>query len=126
MTGALWSLLLVGLLLVIGLTPSFIKRLPVTSAINYLSIGLFVGPTLLNAFHFNPLRESAVLEVLTEVAVLISLFAFGVKMPAPMRLDRWRTPLILASASMALSALSSVPLSAASAGRCAADVLTTS
>ena len=103
MTGALWFLLVGGLLLVMGLTPSFIKRLPVTSAIIYLSIGLLVGPTLLNAFHFNPLKESALLEVLTEVAVLISLFAAGVKMPAPMRLDRWRTPLLLASASMVLT-----------------------
>ena len=103
MTGALWFLLVGGLLLVMGLTPSFIKRLPVTSAIIYLSIGLLVGPTLLNAFHFNPLKESALLEVLTEVAVLISLFAAGVKMPAPVRLDRWRTPLLLASASMALT-----------------------
>ena len=103
MNGALWFLLVGGLLLVMGLTPSFIKRLPVTSAIIYLSIGLLVGPTLLNAFHFNPLKESALLEVLTEVAVLISLFAAGVKMPAPVRLDRWRTPLLLASASMALT-----------------------
>jgi NhaP-type Na+/H+ or K+/H+ antiporter len=100
MTGPLWFLLVGGLLLVMGLTPSFIKRLPVTSAIIYLSIGLLVGPTLLNAFHFNPLKESALLEVLTEVAVLISLFTAGVKMPAPMRFDRWRTPLLLASASM--------------------------
>jgi NhaP-type Na+/H+ or K+/H+ antiporter len=103
MTGPLWFLLVGGLLLVMGLTPSFIRRLPVTSAIIYLSIGLLVGPTLLNAFHFNPLRESALLEVLTEVAVLISLFAAGVKMPAPMRLDRWRAPLLLASVSMALT-----------------------
>ncbi|WP_313950681.1 cation:proton antiporter, partial [Accumulibacter sp.] len=103
MTGALWFLLVGALLLVMGLTPSFIKRLPVTSAIIYLSIGLLVGPTLLNVFHFNPLKQSALLEVLTEVAVLISLFAAGVKMPAPMRLDRWRTPLLLASASMALT-----------------------
>jgi NhaP-type Na+/H+ or K+/H+ antiporter len=103
MTGPLWFLLVGGLLLVMGLTPSFIKRLPVTSAIIYLSIGLLVGPTLLNAFHFNPLKESALLEVLTEVAVLISLFTAGVKMPAPMQFDRWRTPLLLASTSMVLT-----------------------
>jgi NhaP-type Na+/H+ or K+/H+ antiporter len=62
-----------------------------------VAVGLLVGPTLLNVFHFNPLKESALLEVLTEVAVLISLFAAGVKMPAPMQLARWRTPLLLAS-----------------------------
>lgn len=83
MTAALWFLLVGGLFLVMGLTPSFIKRLPVTSAIIYLSIGLLVGPTVLNVFHFNPLRESALLEVLTEVAVLISLFVAGVVSPNP-------------------------------------------
>jgi len=47
--------------------------------------------------------------VLTEVAVLISLFAAGVKMPGPMRLDRWRPPLrLLASASMALTVVNGV------------------
>ena len=103
MTSAQWFLLVGGLMLAMGLGPSLLKRLPVTSAIIYLSIGLLVGPTVLNAFHFNPLKESALLEVLTEVAVLISLFAAGVKMPVPFKLERWRTPILLASASMAVT-----------------------
>ena len=37
-------------------------------------MGLLVGPTVLNLFHFNPLKESALLEVLTEMVVLISLW----------------------------------------------------
>lgn len=101
MTSAEWFLLVGAILLAMGLTSSYIKRLPVTSAIIYLSIGLLVGPTVLNAFHFNPLKESALLEVLTEIAVLISLFAAGVKMPVPVRFDRWRTPILLATVSMA-------------------------
>ena len=55
------------------------------------------------AFHFNPLKESALLEVLTEVAVLISLFSTGVKMPVPVSFARWRTPILLATVSMAVS-----------------------
>ena len=103
MTSAQWFLLIGGLLLTMGLTPSLIKRLPITSAILYLAVGLIIGPTLLNAFHFNPLQESALLEVLTEVAVLISLFAAGVKMPVPVYLLRWRSPILLAFGSMAIS-----------------------
>jgi len=80
-----------------------LKRLPVTPAIIYLAVGLLVGPTVLNVFHFNPLKESALLEVLTEVVVLISLFSAGVKMPAPVRFARWRAPILLASVSMAVS-----------------------
>ena len=80
-----------------------LKRLPVTPAIIYLAVGLLVGPTVLNVFHFNPLKESALLEVLTEVAVLISLFSAGVKMPVPVSFARWRTPILLATLSMAVS-----------------------
>ncbi|MDT8453507.1 MAG: cation:proton antiporter, partial [Gammaproteobacteria bacterium] len=72
-------------------------------AIVYLAVGLLVGPTVLNLFHFNPLKESALLEVLTEVVVLISLFSAGVKMPVPFSFARWRTPILLASVSMAVS-----------------------
>ena len=103
MTSAQWFLLVGGLLLARGLTSSALKRLPVTPAIIYLAVGLVVGPTVLNAFHFNPLKQSALLEVLTEVAVLISLFSAGVKMPVPVSFARWRTPILLASVSMTVS-----------------------
>jgi len=86
-----------------ALTTSRLKPLPVTSAIIYLAVGLVVGPTVLNVFHFNPLKQSALLEVLTEVAVLISLFSAGVKMPAPISFKRWRTPVLLATVSMTAS-----------------------
>jgi len=102
-TNAQWFLLLGGLLLARGLTLSVLKPLPITPAIIYLAVGLLVGPTVLNAFHFNPLKESVLLEVLTEVAVLISLFSAGVKMPVPVSFARWRTPILLASVSMAVS-----------------------
>jgi NhaP-type Na+/H+ or K+/H+ antiporter len=69
----------------------------------YLFVGVLVGPTALGLFHFNPLKESALLEVLTEVAVLISLFAAGVKMPVPLSLARWRAPMLLASVSMTVT-----------------------
>lgn len=103
MTNAQWFLLVGGLLLARGLTAPMLQRLPVTPAIVYLAVGLLVGPTVLNLFHFNPLKESALLEVLTEVVVLISLFSAGVKMPVPFSFARWRTPILLASVSMAVS-----------------------
>ncbi len=103
MNSALWFLLVGGLLLARGLTSSMLERLPVTPAIIYLAVGLLVGPTMLNVFHFNPLKQSALLQVLTEVAVLISLFSAGVKMPVPVSFARWRTPILLASVSMAVS-----------------------
>lgn len=101
MNSAGWFLLVGGLMLVMGLTAPVIKRLPFTLAIVYLAVGLLVGPTAFGLFHFNPLKQSALLEVLTEVAVLIALFSAGVKMPVPVTFVRWRTPIFLAVFSMA-------------------------
>ncbi|OGB30921.1 MAG: sodium:proton antiporter [Burkholderiales bacterium RIFCSPLOWO2_12_FULL_61_40] len=103
MTSPQWFLLIGTLLLLRGLSATLLKRLPVTPAIIYLAVGLLVGPSALNLFHFNPLKESALLEALTEVAVLISLFSAGVKMPAPFSFALWRAPLMLATVSMALT-----------------------
>jgi NhaP-type Na+/H+ or K+/H+ antiporter len=96
-------MLIGGLLLAMGLTSSLLRRSPFTSAIIYLAVGIVVGPTVLDLFHFNPLKESALLEALTEVAVLISLFSAGVKMPVPFSFSRWRAPILLATVSMALT-----------------------
>ena len=103
MTNAQWFLLLGSLLLAMGFTTTVLKRAPVTTAIIYLVVGLMVGPSGLNVFHFNPLKQSALLEVLTEVAVLISLFSAGIKMPAPFSLNRWRAPILLATVSMTIT-----------------------
>lgn len=98
-----WFLLIGALLLVRGFTATLLQRSPVTSSILYLVFGLLVGPSALHLFHFNPLQESALLETLTEVAVLISLFSAGVKMPVPFTLPRWRAPILLATVSMGIT-----------------------
>ncbi len=103
MTNPQWYLLIGGLLLVMGLTSSILQRLPVTAAIMYLAVGLLVGPTVFNVFHFNLLKQSALLEVLTEGAVLISLFSAGVKMSGPFSFNRWRMPILLATVSVTIT-----------------------
>ncbi|MBL39007.1 MAG: sodium:proton antiporter [Xanthomonadales bacterium] len=103
MTTATWFILIGLLLLVVGFTFSWLKSLPITSAIVYLLVGCIVGPMGFGLFHFNPLKESALLELLTELAVLVSLYCAGVKMPAPITWPRWRTPVLLAVVSMSLT-----------------------
>ncbi|MDZ4122878.1 MAG: cation:proton antiporter [Hydrogenophaga sp.] len=103
MSTAQWFLFVGALLLVMGVTPTLLKRLPITPAMLYLAMGMLMGPTVLGIFSFNPLKQSALLEVLTEVAVLISLFSAGVKMPVPFSLRQWRAPLLLASVSMVIT-----------------------
>lgn len=103
MTTAGWFLLVGGLMLFIGMANQKLSKWPVTAAIVYLCAGLVVGPTGLALFHFNPLQQSALLEIVTEVVVLISLFSAGVKMPTPFSLLRWRTPILLATVSMSIT-----------------------
>lgn len=103
MTTATWFLLIGLLLLVVGFSFSYLKSIPITSAMVYLLVGCIVGPMGFGLFHFNPLKESALLEILTEIAVLVSLYCAGVKMPAPATLRRWRSPLQLAVVSMAIT-----------------------
>ena len=100
MNNANWFLLIGFLMLTRGLMTTYLSRLPFTSAILYLAAGLILGPTVFNIFYFDPLRHAAPLEVLTEVAVLISLFSAGVKMPVPIHVPRWNAPLRLAWVSM--------------------------
>jgi len=103
MSVELWFLLIGFLMLSRGLGSRYLQRLPFTSAIVYLAVGLLLGPTILNLFYFDPIRQSALLEKLTEIAVLISLFSAGVKMPVPVQIAHWHAPLRLASISMVLT-----------------------
>jgi NhaP-type Na+/H+ or K+/H+ antiporter len=98
-----WFLLIGWLMLARGLAVTTIARSPVTSSIVYLCVGMLMGPSFFNIFSFDPTKESALLEMLTQVALLISLFSAGIKMPVPFTLARWNAPLRLAWLSMALT-----------------------
>lgn len=103
MTSTQWFLLIGILLLARGTTSTLLKRLPFTSAIVYLAVGILLGPMAFHVFYFDSLKQSALLETLTEVAVLISLFSAGSKMPVPVTFARWHSPLRLAWVSMVIT-----------------------
>lgn len=103
MNSSSWFILLGALMVARGLWGSPMRHWPLSSAIVYLCVGLLLGPALLSVLVIDPLRQSRLLEVLAEVAVLISLFSAGVKMPVPVTLIRWGTSLRLAWLAMALT-----------------------
>ncbi|PWG61231.1 cation:proton antiporter [Spiribacter halobius] len=105
MATSAWFLLVGGLLLAMGLTSDFLKRLPVTNAMVYLAAGVVIGPMALNLFHFNPLEQSALLERITEMVVLLSLFTAGMKMPVPVDMKRWRFSILLAVLGLAITVI---------------------
>ncbi|MGK5060603.1 cation:proton antiporter [Janthinobacterium sp. LB2P49] len=103
MSTTAWFILIGCLMLARGLGAAGIARLPWTSAMAYLGVGLLLGPMFLGLFAFDLLQQAPLLETLTEIAVLISLFSAGVKMPVPFSLARWLPSLRLAWLSMAIS-----------------------
>ncbi len=103
MTNAWWFLLIGILMITRGLTLTSMQKVPFTSAIVYLIIGFILGPSVLGLFYFDPIKQSAPLETFTEIAVLISLFSAGVKMPVPINFVQWRPALRLATVSMILT-----------------------
>ncbi len=98
-----WFVLIGALMLARGLAVTSIARSPFTSAIVYLAVGIMLGPTFFGLLNFDPSKESALLEMLTQIALLISLFSAGIKMPVPFKPGRWDAPLRLAWVSMSLT-----------------------
>jgi len=109
-----WFLLIGALLIGVALAGSLVKRLPLTTSILYLGVGIVLGPHLSGLLGVDPIAHSVVLERLAEVAVIVSLFTAGLKLRVPIADRRWRVPLRLATTSMALTvamvALASVVL----------------
>lgn len=103
MTTTHWFILIGSLMLARGLATTTLARLPFTSAIVYMGVGIVLGPMVLNIFSINAIKEAKLLETLTEIAVLISLFSAGVKMPVPVKLARWSPAIRLAWLSMTVN-----------------------
>jgi NhaP-type Na+/H+ or K+/H+ antiporter len=98
------SCIVVGVLLIaMTIGGSFIARLPLSAAMLYLAVGYGIGPAGLGLVTLHPLIDAALLERLTEIAVLISLFTVGFKLELPLSDARWRIPVQLATVSMLIT-----------------------
>ena len=101
MSLAHWSLFVGSLLVTMVLAGTLLARLPLSSAMVYLALGWLLGPDAADVVRPDPAAKAGVLEPLAEVALLISLFAVGLKLGVPLRDRRWWLPLRLAFLSMA-------------------------
>ena len=100
LTFALWAVLIGALLISMELFGSWLKRLPLSTSMLYLAAGFALGPSGWNMLRPDPLVNQRVLEHLSEVAILISLFAVGLKLGLPITDWRWRLPLRLVTITM--------------------------
>ena len=103
MTAAVVYVIIGTLLVVMALSMTVLKRLPLTTSLLYLVVGILLGPFFLGLIQFDPVQGPALLEKVTEVAVVISLFTTGLKLRLPLSDKGWRLPLRLALMSMTIT-----------------------
>jgi len=78
-----------------GLLGSIWHRLPLSPAMLYLPIGFALGPSGTSLVTLDPYENAELLTLLTEIALLISLFTVGLKLRVPLTDRMWRLPLRL-------------------------------
>jgi NhaP-type Na+/H+ or K+/H+ antiporter len=98
-----WMGLAGALLLLMALTSAYRRRLPMSTAIVYLAVGVAIGPVGVGLVRLDLTRASAWLERLTEVAVIVSLFVGGLKLRLPVTDPAWRAAFRLAGPLMLVS-----------------------
>ncbi|MBD2415924.1 sodium:proton exchanger [Nostoc calcicola FACHB-389] len=79
------------LLLIVTLGSGWISRLPLSFAIIYLIVGIFLGPYGLGLIQLrqDEVFNTELLEKLTELVVIISVFSCGLKIIRPFNLTAW-------------------------------------
>ena len=102
-TASLWFLIAGGLFVLMALSGTLLKRLPLSTSLVYLAIGYGLGPAGAGLLRLDPLTQAGLLERIAEVAVLISLFASGLKLRAVFGAKRWALPVRLAVVSMVIT-----------------------
>jgi NhaP-type Na+/H+ or K+/H+ antiporter len=86
-----------------GIANSLFKQLPLTGAMLYLAAGFALGPEGARLLSLDVVRDAHLVRVLSEIALLVSLFAIGLRLRLPL-LDRlWILPLRLGLVAMVIT-----------------------
>jgi NhaP-type Na+/H+ or K+/H+ antiporter len=93
------------LLMLLALTSSYLRWLPVTTSAVCLAFGVGIGPLGLDLMQLDIGNAYHWLERLTEVAVLFSLFNTGIKLRLPFSAKAWTAAYLLAGPVMLLTIL---------------------
>ena len=103
MSFAIWALIIGALLTTMALSGTSLRRLPISTAMLYLGAGYCLGPAGWDMLAPDPLTNAAVLERVAEGAVLVSLFAVGLRLGLPLSNKGWRLSIRLAVISMCIT-----------------------
>lgn len=90
----IWSLIAGAAFLLAALGKGPLHRLPVSMPVLYLAVGIAIGPWGLGVLELDLINDAKTIEVLTEIAVLVSLLTAGLKLtPSWSHLARASIPL---------------------------------
>ncbi|MDR5757222.1 cation:proton antiporter [Caballeronia sp. LZ035] len=103
MIETIWFLVVGGVLIFMGLASSMFRRLPISTAMCYLAIGFALGPAAANLLTLDLATDATVLRRITEVAMLASLFAIGLRLRVPPTDRIWILPVRLGLVAMVLT-----------------------
>ncbi len=96
----MWSAIIGLLLVVMALSDSVLARLPLSTSMLYVLVGVAVSPLAFGLSSLTPTSHAKLVEHMAEVVVLLSLFTAGLKMSLGLKDGRWLLPVRLAVVSM--------------------------
>lgn len=96
MNAALWYVFAGCMLVLVALSSTVIERSPASPAMVYLALGMLAGPLGADVVRLDLAADAPLIEVLAELAVLISVFVAGLKMATSIGDGRWALPVRLA------------------------------
>ncbi|MBC7435486.1 MAG: cation:proton antiporter [Bdellovibrionales bacterium] len=102
---ALWCVIGGFLLILLALSGTVLSRLPLSTAMLYLLVGMLASPLWMGLVWTDTHKHTVLLEHLTELVVLVSLFTAGLKLSPGLKDKRWLLPLRLAVTSMVITVL---------------------
>ncbi|PYG96594.1 sodium:proton antiporter, partial [Arthrobacter stackebrandtii] len=102
MTFIVWFAMLGAVLLLLSLSSSYLRWIPVTTSVVCLGLGMALGTSGLGFLQLDLSKSSGWMEHLTEVAVLFSLFFSGLKLRLPLHNRSWLSAFYLAGPVMLL------------------------
>jgi sodium/hydrogen antiporter len=103
MTLIQWYLAAGVIFITVAFFSSYVRRWPLSTAILCLGFGIGLGPLGLDLFQPDLIRHNKILEPLSEIAVIISLFTAGLQLRLPLKRHEWRLAVRLASVGMLLT-----------------------
>ncbi|ANN78108.1 cation:proton antiporter [Bordetella flabilis] len=103
MIEGIWYVLVGILLIAMAVARNVIARLPMTGAMIYLVVGFVIGPAGFGLLDVDIYDDAHVLRLITECGLIISLFAIGLHLRAPLGNRLWSAPFRLALPAMLIT-----------------------